>query len=148
MASFRMHGQRWQARISRQGHPDEVRSFLTRQDTERWARSIETEMDRGSFISPTEAQRTTSGELIERYMREVAPTMNGAKEDLIRLAAMKRNALCQVSAAALTPSRIATYADGRQVAERDQISSGEVTSHKSLKMLQRHHHPPEHSRPC
>jgi hypothetical protein len=51
MASFRQRGNRWQARVRRQGHPDEVRSFITRQDAERWSRSVETDMDRGAFSS-------------------------------------------------------------------------------------------------
>lgn len=46
MASFRQRGNRWQALVRRQGHPDEVRSFITRQDAERWSRSVETDMDR------------------------------------------------------------------------------------------------------
>lgn len=122
MASFRMHGNRWQARVNRKGHPAAVRSFLTRQDAERWARSIEIEMDRGSFVSHTEAQRTTLGELVERYMKEVTPTLKGAKEDLIRLTAMKRNPLCQVSATALTPARLAKYRDERLAS----VSAGTV----------------------
>ena len=113
MASFRMHGKRWQARIRRHGHPDEVRSFLTRQDAERWARSVEVEMDRGSFVSLTNAQTTTVVELIERYLKEVTPSMKGAKDDSIRLKAMKRNALFRVSAAALTPERLSKYRDQR-----------------------------------
>lgn len=122
MASFRMHGKRWQARIRRHGHPDEVRSFFTRQDAERWARSIEIEMDRGSFVSLTNAQKSTMVELIERYLKEVTPSMKGARDDSIRLKAMKRNALFRVSAAALTPERLSKYRDQRLTV----VSSGTV----------------------
>ena len=45
MASFRQRGNRWQARVRRLGHPDVTQSFLTRQDAERWARSVEIEID-------------------------------------------------------------------------------------------------------
>jgi len=113
MASFRLRGKRWQARITRKGHPTEVRSFLTRQDAERWARSVEIDMDRGAFISSDEAQRTTLAEIIERYMREVIPSMKGAKDDLIRLAAIRRHPLCRFSTSALTPARFAEYRDQR-----------------------------------
>ena len=64
MATFRSRSNRWQARVRRRGHPDETGSFLTRHEAERWARSVESEMDRGSFVSATEAQKTTLGELI------------------------------------------------------------------------------------
>jgi integrase len=113
MASFRMHGQRWQARVTRKGYPVEVRSFLNRQDAERWARSIEIEMDRGRFVSPTEAQSKKLGDLIDRYIEEVLPSMKGARDDRIRLSAIKRDPLCRMSAAALTPARLAKYRDER-----------------------------------
>ena len=75
MASFRFHGNRWQARVRRQGHPEVTSSFISRQDAERWARSVESEMDKGQFVDTQEAQRTTLRELILRYVREVTPTM-------------------------------------------------------------------------
>ncbi len=59
MASFRQRNNKWQARISRDGHPDQVKTFEAKADAERWARSIESEMDKGHFVSVSEAQRTT-----------------------------------------------------------------------------------------
>jgi hypothetical protein len=41
MASFRQHGNGWQARIRRQGHPDITKTFEARQDAEKWARAVE-----------------------------------------------------------------------------------------------------------
>jgi hypothetical protein len=70
MATFRFHGNRWQARVRRKGHADQTKSFLTRQDAERWARSTEVELDRGIFVDTRKAQATTFGEVIERYIRE------------------------------------------------------------------------------
>jgi len=122
MASFRFHGTRWQARVRRKGHADETRSFISRQDAERWARSLETAMDRGSFISSTEAQRTTLGDLIGRYIDEVLPGMKGAHDDQIRLKAMQRHSLCNLAMTALTPSKVARYRDERQ----KQVSAGTV----------------------
>ncbi len=71
MATFRFRSNRWQARVRRLGQPDETRTFPTHQEAERWARSVESEMDRGSYVSYTEAQKTTLGDLIQRYMAEV-----------------------------------------------------------------------------
>ena len=122
MATFRNRHGKWQARIVRKGQEPISKSFTTRQDAERWARQIETEMDQGRFVSPVEAERTTFGELIGRYMLEVAPTMRGAKDDLIRLKALQRNALCKLSMVALTPSKVAEYRDQRL----KQVSSGTV----------------------
>ena len=113
MASFRQHGNRWQARVRRQGYPDITKSFQGRQEAERWARSVESEMDRGSYVSYSEAQKTTLGDLIQRYLAEVLPSMKGAHEDSIRLKAICRRHICKNSIASLTPAKIAAYRDLR-----------------------------------
>jgi integrase len=64
----------------------------------------------------------TFGEVVGRYMQEVTPTMRGAKEDLFRLKALQRHALCKLNMAALTPAKIAEYRDKRLA----QVSSGTV----------------------
>ena len=51
MASFRQRNNKWQARISRDGHPDQVKTFEAKAEAERWARSVESEMDKGHFVS-------------------------------------------------------------------------------------------------
>jgi integrase len=113
MASFRQRGNKWQARIKRDGFPDQVKSFEAKAEAERWARSVESEMDRGSYVSYTEAQKTTLADLIQRYMAEVLPSMKGAPEDSIRLRAICRRPICKNSIAALTPAKIAAYRDLR-----------------------------------
>lgn len=122
MASIRNRNGVWQARVIRKGFAPVTKSFTTRHEAERWARQIETQIDQGRFVSAVEAERTTFGELIGRYMQEVTPTMRGAKEDLIRLGAMQRNALCKLSMTALTTARIAEYRDQRL----KQVSAGTV----------------------
>lgn len=66
MASFRQHGNRWQARVRRKGYPDITKSFTARQDAERWARGIETSLDRATYVDPTEAEKVTFSEVISR----------------------------------------------------------------------------------
>ena len=113
MASLRQHGKGWQARIRRQGYPDITKSFQIRQDAERWARALESELDKGQFVSIDEAQRSTLGDLIRRYLVEVTPTMKGATEDTIRLKAMMRKPIAKWSMANLSAARIAAYRDER-----------------------------------
>ena len=122
MASFRQRGQTWQVQVRRAGFPVESRSFATRHEGERWARAIEVDMDRGAYVSLTEAQKTTLGDLIERYMAEVTPTMKSARDDRIRLAAMQRHKLCQLNTAALNSTQIAKFRDERLT----QVSPGTV----------------------
>jgi hypothetical protein len=48
MATFRNRKNKWQARVRRSGQPDVTTTFLIRTDAEKWARSFEIEIDRGS----------------------------------------------------------------------------------------------------
>ena len=113
MATFRLRGNQWQARIRRKGHPDIAKTFFTRQDAERWARSTEVELDRGCYVNTSQAQRTTLGDLIDRYIEFVLPRMKGASDDLIRLKAMKRNRVCNTVLSALRPDELGKYRDER-----------------------------------
>jgi integrase len=100
MASFRQRSSNWQARVKRDGYPDQVKTFEGRGDAERWARSVESAMDKGQFIDTQEAQRTTLRELILRYAQEVTPKMKSARDDtykLIAIAAHRDERLKQVS---------------------------------------------------
>ena len=122
MASFRQRNNKWQARISRDGHPDQVKTFEAKADAERWARSVESEMDKGYFVSVSEAQRTTLCDLIQRYLREVTPNMKSASEDSIRLKALIRKPIAKWSMANLSSTRIAAFRDERLL----EVSAGTV----------------------
>ena len=122
MASFRQRGGKWQARILRNGYPDQTKTFETKADAEKWARSLESEIDKGQFVSVNEAQRTTLGDLIARYLTEVTPSMKGAAEDTIRLKAIMRKPIAQWSMANLSAARIAAYRDERL----KEVSAGTV----------------------
>lgn len=113
MATIRLHGKKWQARVYKKGYPTAIRSFLVRKDAEKWARQIEADMDKGSYINSTLSEKTTFGELIERYLREVTPLMRGANADTIRLKAIMIRPITKENLASLTPNKIAEYRDER-----------------------------------
>ena len=113
MASFRQHGSGWQGRIRRRGYPDITKTFETKADAEKWARALESEIDKGQFVNVSEAQRTTLGDVIARYLAEVTPTMKGATEDTIRLKAIMRKPIARWSMANLSVARVAAFRDER-----------------------------------
>ena len=122
MASFRQRGVKWQARIIRDGYPDQTKTFESKADAEKWARALESEIDKGQFVNVSEAQRTTLGDVIARYLAEVTPTMKGAAEDTIRLKAMMRRPIARWSMANLSAARIAAFRDERL----KEVSAGTV----------------------
>ncbi|CAG4890607.1 tyrosine-type recombinase/integrase [Paraburkholderia saeva] len=115
MASIRKRGSKWQARVCRAGYPPETKSFNIRADAERWARSVETEMDRGSFISRSEAEANTLEDIINRYIDDVCPTQRSGADAIIRLRATCRNTFAKLSMSALTPKAVAAYRDERLI---------------------------------
>ena len=122
MASFRQHGNGWQARVRRKGTPDQTKSFLSLQDAHKWARSVEIEIDRGTYVDTSNAQKTTMAELIERYIEDVLPRMKGEIEDRIRLNAIKRHPACKIRLSNLTPTVMGKYRDERLT----KVSAGTV----------------------
>lgn len=113
MATFRCRNGKWQARITRKGQIPVSKTFFKKCDAKRWARAVEAEMDRGFFSNPQLAEKTIFKDLIERYMREVMPTLRGAHADFYRLRALSNSPISKLSIASLTPSKIAEYRDKR-----------------------------------
>jgi integrase len=113
MATFRNRDGKWQARVRRQGYTGITKSFITLQDAEKWARSKEIELDKNTYTNTNLAEKTTFKALIERYMREVTPTMRSAETDLVKLKALSKKPISQINMLALTPSKIAEYRDER-----------------------------------
>ena len=64
----------WQAQIIRRGHEPQYRTFDTKAEAEAWAAIVESEMARGIFVSRAEAETTSLGEALTRYLTEVTPT--------------------------------------------------------------------------
>lgn len=122
MASYRQRNGKWQARVLRDGYPDQTKTFAIKADAEKWARALESEIDKGQFVNVSEAQRTTLGDVIERYLTEVTPSMKGATEDTIRLKAIMRKSIARWSMANLSAARVAAYRDERL----KEVSAGTV----------------------
>ena len=122
MASFRQRNGKWQARVIRDGYPDQTKTFESKTDAEKWARALESEIDKGQFVNTSEAYQTTLRDTIARYLLEVTPTMKGAAPDTIRLKAIMRKPIAKWSLANLSATRMAAYRDERL----KEVSSGTV----------------------
>jgi len=111
MASFRFRNNRWQARVQRKGQKDLAKSFLNKPDAEKWARSVEIEIDRGTFINTDFAQKTLFKEILQKYLDEVAPNMRSADTQAIRVKKLMRHPIAEVNMAHLSPKHVADYRD-------------------------------------
>lgn len=112
MASFRKRGDlQWQARISRKGFPAQVKTFSTRAEAEAWARQVESEIDRGVFVSRVEAEATSLSEAFERYEREISALKKGAVQERSVIVIWKATDLAHRSLAAVRSADVARLRD-------------------------------------
>ena len=111
MGTIRMRGAyQYQAQVRRSGYPPQSKTFETRRDAEKWMRSIEREMDIGSFIPRDEATRTTIADLAARYREELTPRMRGQRQEESRLKAAERK-FGDFNLSAVTPAMVAKWRD-------------------------------------
>lgn len=101
----------WRARIRRDGYPQQSKTFEKKSDAEAWSRQIESEMDRGVFVSRAEAESTTLKEALERYEREVTPKKRGAEPEKYRIRALLALPLASRTLAGIRGAEVAKLRD-------------------------------------
>jgi integrase len=113
MPTIRKKGDRqWHVQIRKAGYPVQTKTFTTRSDAEKWGTIIESEMERGVFVSRTEAEGTSLSDIIDRYRREVLPSKRGAASDESRLKTLEAN-FGVYRLASITSTAVAKYRDER-----------------------------------
>ncbi len=119
MATFIKRGDlQWQAKIRRLGHLTQSKTFTTKVDAEAWARSIESEMDRGIFVSRVEAETTTLKDGLERYAREITQSKKGAAQELVRLKKWQTGPLGSRRLSSIKGKDLAAFRDERRAEGR------------------------------
>ena len=113
MSSIRCRNGKWQARVRRHGNPGIEKTFRSRQDAEKWARQVESEIDRGFYVDRTDAERTLFADILLRYQREVVPGKRGHDTEAIRIRSLMRSTLSRRSMANLNSKAIAAWRDER-----------------------------------
>ena len=128
----------WQAIIRKRGFPSQSKTFRTRRDAEAWAKVTESEMVRGVFVQRTEAERTLLSDLLDRYAKEVVPTLKGGSRDMSRIRTLKTH-MGKYAVASITSAMIAQYRDSRlaTISKSTGKLVGPQTVKHELSMLQR-----------
>lgn len=116
MATIRQHvNGKWQVQVRRKGHPPIAKTFFSKTDAHRFARKIEGQLDSGSLGAWGEAENTTVGELLDRYLREVTPNKRAVQQEAQRLKFLSRQ-FGTFGATKLHSRHIAAYRDKRLAA--------------------------------
>lgn len=111
MATFRRRGARqWQVQVRKKG-VTASKTFESRAEAEAWATEIESEANRGVFVSRAEAERTLFSEALERYRDEVTVHKKSHAQESKTIDVWLRTDLAKKSLAALRGSDFAKYRD-------------------------------------
>jgi integrase len=140
MATFRQRDSGyWQAIIRRKGHPDESRTFRTKADAEAWARDVESKIDRGVFVSASEAERTTFSDLAKAFQTDFAPMHYKTRQDNKEAWRFQLSRLDEFfgpySVAAIDQKLVAKFRDARLKGTASRKAVGESTARKDIFML-------------
>lgn len=86
MASIRKRGDRqWEVRVRKRGHSVQYQTFTTKAKAEAWATIVESEMERGVFVSRAEAETTTLTRALERYTREISSKKKSSNREIFTI---------------------------------------------------------------
>ncbi|MBA9071035.1 integrase [Methylobacterium sp. RAS18] len=100
--------------MRRKGIAPRAKSFDTKADAERWARSLEAELDRcGALPDTRPAEKTTLAQVLERYRDTVSPTKRSSVTEIARINAILRRPICHRTMTLLSSADLATYRDER-----------------------------------
>lgn len=102
----------YHVQVRKRGYPVQTKTFSKSADAERWATIIESEMERGVFVSRTEAEATLVSDVLDRYEKEVLPTKRGEQSDKSRVKTLKE-AFGDYRLASLTSTQISKFRDRR-----------------------------------
>jgi integrase len=105
----------YQCQVRKKGYPPQIKTFDRKADALAWAAVIESEMVRGVHVDRSKAERTTFADAIEAYVRDVAPSHKGGRDEILRLNRFLRDEpkLAAHALATLTTRLFEDYRDRR-----------------------------------
>lgn len=113
MASISQRNGKWRVRILRTGYPPIAKTFITHRDAQQWARLTESQLERGLYICPSEAQRTTLADALDRYKREVSLHKKSHGVEKYYIQHWERSKLAPLALSAIRGTDVAQYRDKR-----------------------------------
>jgi integrase len=113
MATIRKRGEgQYHVQIRKRGYPTQTKTFSKEADARRWATIIESEMERGVFVSRNEAEATLVADVLTRYASEILPTKRSEQSDKSRIKTLIET-FGPYRLASLNSSQIAQFRDRR-----------------------------------
>ena len=114
MATLRRRGPKWQVQIRRQGYQKFSKTFLFKEDAERWAREIERTIDCGENpASMSSGGRATVSEILTHYQTEVSSRKRSYLTEQFYIQVIKRHPIGILQIKHLKPDDLRRYREDR-----------------------------------
>ncbi|KPA99859.1 integrase [Ahrensia marina] len=114
MATIRRLRGKWQAQVRRKGIAPRAKSFASKSDAEKWARTLESELDRnGNLLDTRLAEKMTLRDLFERYLTDITPHKKSARTEAYRIKRLMKRDIAHRTLSMLSSADLATYRDQR-----------------------------------
>jgi len=104
----------WQAKVRRKGFPTQSRTFMYKEDADKWVRTVERELETSGFVDRREAEKTTLASVLKRYQKEVSPAKKSGEIESIKIDVLLRDkAIAALKMTAITSAELVKWRDRR-----------------------------------
>ncbi len=111
MATFRKRLGKWEVRVRRYNNKTISKTFIEKEDANKWARDVETKIEKGLYEDLSQANNITLKELMQVYFKDVSKTKLGVNEEKYKIDKLCRQPIAKLKLARLTPLQLRKFQD-------------------------------------
>ena len=111
MATIRKIKGRWQVQIRVKGYPHTTKSFLQKSSASKYAREVELKMEKQIFNDMSEAQRTTLGDILNKYVEEGITTLKSERTIKSRVKLIQQDKIARYGLLQLRSKHVHEFRD-------------------------------------
>jgi integrase len=111
MATFRKRLGKWEVRVRRFNNKTISKTFLEKEDANKWARDVEVKIEKGLYEDLSQANTITLSELMQTYYRDVTVTKLGHSQEKYKIDKLCRQPIAKLKLSKLTPLQIRKFQD-------------------------------------
>jgi integrase len=111
MAGYRKREGKWEVRIRRLNQNGISKTFVSKEDAQKWAREYEGKLEKGLFEDLSHANAITLKEVLQQYCSEVSSTKLGYAEEKYKIKKLCRETIANLKLAKITPLRLKKFQD-------------------------------------
>jgi integrase len=122
------HTGKWQVIIRKKGYPAIVRSFLDKSVASKWAKAIESQMDRRVFEDMSGAEATTLRSLLIKYRDEIIPNYKSCRTLTYKVNNILKFKICYYSLLHLNSAHINEFKKQISVGRANKTINGYIST--------------------